>query len=151
MDDQRLKEVFKRAAEIARSVPRGLQEVAFNRALDGFLPAGAPQGRRRTAAGKTRRPSKKAEDHHETREKPRPKQRSGKAGRPGPKAAVEGLLSAGYFSKAKTIGEVQTELRDHRGHAYKLVELSPALVRLIRSEQLRRKKNQDGQYEYTAK
>jgi hypothetical protein len=151
MDDQRLKDAFKRAAEIAKSVPRGLQEVAFNRALDSLLPAAAPQAVQTTPAQRVRRPHTKAVEASRTQDKPKPKQRKRKGGRPGPKAAVEALLDAGYFSQAKTIGEVQKELRDHKGHAYRLVELSPALVRLVRGEQLRRKKNQDGQYEYSAK
>lgn len=37
MEDEQLKDVFKKAAEIAGVVPEGLRETAFNRALDSLL------------------------------------------------------------------------------------------------------------------
>lgn len=37
MKDERLKELFRKAAEISESVPKELRETAFNRALDTLL------------------------------------------------------------------------------------------------------------------
>jgi chromatin remodeling complex protein RSC6 len=72
-------------------------------------------------------------------------------GRPGPKAAVQALITDGYFSEPRTIGDIQERLRTKRGHTYKATDLSPALARLLRDGQLDRERNDDGHFEYNAK
>jgi hypothetical protein len=42
MDDERLREMFRRAAEIASVVPESMHEAAFNRALDALTSTGQP-------------------------------------------------------------------------------------------------------------
>ena len=69
--------------------------------------------------------------------------------RPGPKAAVGLLVSAGFFDQARTISQIQEELKHHKGHTYSVQELSPALVRSLRDNTLARERNGAGQYEYT--
>lgn len=78
--------------------------------------------------------------------RPAPKRTSG---RPGPKAAVGQLISSGFFKTARTISEIQGELKHKRGHSYTLQELAPALVRSLRDQTLLRERNSSGQYEYT--
>lgn len=70
-------------------------------------------------------------------------------GRPGPRVALEQLLSAGYFDSPRTIADVREYLQHKRGHNYTLQDLSPTLVRLVRDQKLDRERNESGQYEYT--
>jgi hypothetical protein len=70
--------------------------------------------------------------------------------RPGPKAMLEDLIAKGYFKTARTITELQEHLQRQRGHRYTAQDLSPALVRLLRSGALSRDTNADGTYEYQA-
>jgi hypothetical protein len=72
-------------------------------------------------------------------------------GRPGPKRVVSQLIDEGFFKDAKTIGDIISHLEKARGRSYKMTDLSPALVRLLRDERLERDKNIDGQYEYVAR
>jgi hypothetical protein len=71
-------------------------------------------------------------------------------GRPGPKASIGQLIDNGFFRSARTIAEIQEELRHRRGHSYSVQELAPALVRSTRDGTLSRARNKGGQYEYTA-
>jgi len=70
-------------------------------------------------------------------------------GRPGPKAAVAILADDGFFDEPRTISQIREELRHHKGHAYSVQELSPALVRSLRDHTLARARTDSGQYEYT--
>lgn len=69
--------------------------------------------------------------------------------RPGPGAMLRELVSAGFFSKAKTIREIQEHAEHNLAHTYELNELSTPLRRAIHNKLLVRTKNSDGQYEYT--
>jgi hypothetical protein len=71
------------------------------------------------------------------------------SGAPGPYTMLGELLREGYFKQAKTIRAVIAHSGTARGHHYKPNELSPALLRYLRDQKLERKKNKDGQYEYT--
>lgn len=79
------------------------------------------------------------------------KKKSASGSRPGPRATLNGLLQGGYFDSVRRIGEIQQYLADSRGHSYKLSELSPTLVRMIRDDALERNRADDGQYEYKRK
>lgn len=76
------------------------------------------------------------------------KQKSTGRGRPGPKAAIKMLIAAGFFSEARTMGDIQKRLKDKSGYVYKPTDLSPALGRLLRDGELDRDRNEDGKYEY---
>jgi hypothetical protein len=91
--------------------------------------------------------AKKIATEETTGKKKPPGKKAG--GRPGPKAAIAQLLSAGFFRSARTISEIQEELQHRRGHGYSVQELSPALVRSIRDQSLSRERNSEGQYEYS--
>ena len=66
----------------------------------------------------------------------------------GAATGVKRLLDNGYFQVPRTIGVIGKELKDNHGRIFKSNELSPVLVRQIRSGALVRKKNADKQYEY---
>ena len=71
------------------------------------------------------------------------------SGSPGAYASISQLLGEGFFKTPKTIGSIVDHCASTRGHHYKANECSPALLRLLRDEKLKRQKNKDGQYEYT--
>jgi hypothetical protein len=73
------------------------------------------------------------------------------SGRPGPRAALNQLLNDGYFDGARRIAEIQQHLAHSRAQKYKVSELSPTLVRMIRDQVLDRNRAGDGQYEYKRK
>jgi hypothetical protein len=72
-----------------------------------------------------------------------------RGGRPGPKAALEGLIQRGYFATPRGISDLRTELDHNHANRYTAQDLSPALTRLLREQTLKRAKNASGQYEYT--
>jgi hypothetical protein len=79
-------------------------------------------------------------------------QRKSYQGRPGPRVALNQLLDDGYFDSARRIAEIQQHLEHSRAHRYKVSELSPTLVRMVRDPKgLDRNRASDGQYEYTRK
>ena len=76
--------------------------------------------------------------------------KSPNAGKPTARGAVEELITAAFFREPRTLNEVGDHLAHRRGYRYKAGELSVALVRLVRSNQLEREKGKDGQFVYTA-
>jgi hypothetical protein len=83
-------------------------------------------------------------------EKVKPARKSPRgSGSPGAYAMINELLADGFFKTPRTIGSIVEHCRTARGHHYKANECSPTLLRLLRDEKLTRKKNKDGQYEYT--
>lgn len=72
-------------------------------------------------------------------------------GRPGPSVAIADLITEGFFSTPRDMGAIQQQLQHRRGHRYKPTDLSPALVRALRSGKLDRERNKSGRYEYRAR
>jgi hypothetical protein len=72
------------------------------------------------------------------------------SGRPGPGAMLRELVSSGFFSKPRTISEIQAHAAQNLAHTYGLNELSTPLRRAIHDKFLVRTKNSDGQYEYAS-
>jgi hypothetical protein len=68
---------------------------------------------------------------------------------PGAYAMITQLLGDGFFKTPRTIGDIVAHCGTSKGHHYKANECSPSLLRLLRDGKLNRKKNKDGQYEYT--
>jgi len=66
----------------------------------------------------------------------------------GPASGLELLYDARYFSKPRTIREIVDQLKHKHGRTFKQNEMSPPLLRYVRSEKLTRTKNADNQYEY---
>jgi hypothetical protein len=149
-NDAALKDAFKRAAEIAQGVPEEFRKDAFNRALDSLIgrsAAATPRRRRRTSAQSAGTSAQGGAKSHTPAAPTRPR-RSG--GRPGPKPALLDLKTKGFFSTKRTISEVRDYLQKKRGHNFTLQDLSPTLLSLVRSGELDRDRNTDGQYEYKA-
>jgi hypothetical protein len=71
-----------------------------------------------------------------------------KAGRPGPGAMVERLTSEGFFDKGKSPNDVVVHCRDNKVLTYNGTEISVALSRAVKSEKLRREKDENGQFLY---
>jgi hypothetical protein len=80
--------------------------------------------------------------HHPSTTKPKkPKITSKKSSQSGagPKQRIFELKSLGFFDEKKSIVDIQKKLEE-QGHIYAQTSLSPALVRLVRSKDLRRVK-----------
>lgn len=72
-----------------------------------------------------------------------------KAGKgPGAKAALTQLYEGGFFKSPQTIGSIIEHLKHSLGRTYKPNHMSPALLRYLRSQKLKRTQNEDNQYEY---
>jgi len=65
-----------------------------------------------------------------------------------PTIALKVLVEEGYFSSPRRIGDIREHLQQKKGLAFKLRELSPVLLRLLRNKIIDRSKAEDGQYEY---
>jgi hypothetical protein len=122
----------------------------------GALGGGASPNRRRTSKKVAKAPASGEDASSKASKKAASAKRGGGGGgrprpaRGGPKAAVESLIQAGWFSTARTLQAVREELEHSRALRYKTTDLAPAMTRLLRSGQLTRSKNADGQYEYIA-
>lgn len=71
-----------------------------------------------------------------------------KAGRPGPGAVVEQLISEGFFNKGKSPNDVVVHCRDDKVLTYNGTEISVSLARAVKSLKLRREKDGNGQFLY---
>jgi hypothetical protein len=78
-----------------------------------------------------------------------PKRSTGRPSR-GPKAAVEGLITAGWFAESRSLADIRLELEHRQALRFKATDLSPAMTRLLREGRLKRAKTEAGQYEYHA-
>lgn len=65
----------------------------------------------------------------------------------GPTARVIALADEGFFKSRRTLSDVLEELK-RGGHLYKITDLSPIVVRLVRDKRLRRAKGESGVWEY---
>lgn len=101
-----------------------------------------------TRTRRRRRQPKKIEPSDDKIEKPNRKT-ARVPGSPGAFAAISQLRTDGFFKSAKTIGSIVEHCKTSQGHHYKASECSPALLRLLRDKKLTRRKNKDGQYEYS--
>ncbi|MDP1571935.1 MAG: hypothetical protein Q8L86_18210 [Vicinamibacterales bacterium] len=79
------------------------------------------------------------------------RKRSATAGRPGPKAALESLLTEGFFSEPRIMSEILTYLQVEKTFAYKTSDMTATLQRLVRQGHLTRSRNAEEQFQYTAK
>jgi hypothetical protein len=145
MDENKLKALFEQASKIAGSVPKTMQEAAFNRALDLLMKEEGSESDEQPDEKQTRQPKSEGR-------KLKPKKvhsaSNAQSVRPGPKAVLQELVDGGFFKSPKTIGDIQSHLGKKKGRRYKTTELSPSLLRLIRDTVLDRDENKDGQYEY---
>lgn len=71
-----------------------------------------------------------------------------KAGRPGPGAIVDQLISEGFFDKGKSPNDVVVYCRDDKVLTYNGTEISVSLARAVKSQKLKREKDGNGQFLY---
>jgi hypothetical protein len=132
-----LEDLFDEAAGLAARVPAPMQAAAFQAAV-GLLhdasrsPRTGLRPTRSATVGAAARPSNGGRTP---------------SGRPGPKAAIEGLLVAGYLSDPRLVGDIRDHLAS-QGWKYAPKEVATAVLRLLREGRLSRSKGTDGQYEY---
>jgi hypothetical protein len=60
---------------------------------------------------------------------------------------ISEMMAAGFFKQPKHLGAVKAEL-EQNGQFYPLTTLSPTMLRLVRSRQLRRIKDNRGRWSY---
>ena len=70
-----------------------------------------------------------------------------KASKPTLPGLISEMVATGFFKEPKHLGAVKAEL-EQNGQFYPLTTLSPALLRLVRSKQLRRIKDSRGRWSY---
>jgi len=63
-------------------------------------------------------------------------------------ATLVKLYEDGFFSEKRTIGDIISHCDTNLARKFKPNEMSGKLGRMVRSEELKRSKNDDGQYEY---
>jgi len=105
------------------------------------------QAKRRRSTKKT--PNASAETKAESKADEQKRKPLRNASSPGAFATINQLLTGGFFKNPQTISAIVSHCSTSRGHHYKANECSPGLLRLLREGKLTRKKNKDGQYEYT--
>jgi hypothetical protein len=151
-----LDELQKKLKAIADTVNAFKSEAVQLRVVDVLLgqlgadsDQSAPPRASKTVPRKSRRRREKATSAP-FGEKAQPARKSPRgSGSPGAYAMINELLGGGFFKTPRTIGSIVEHCRTARGHHYKANECSPTLLRLLRDGKLTRKKNKDGQYEYT--
>ncbi len=143
-----LKEIFARAAEIAKVVPESMQGAAFDRALDALAGVERPLSATRPAPPEAPPARKRERASKPGSESIGSSTGAKKAGRPGPKQLLEKLHAGGFFAETRTMGAILKHIEAQLGYRYKATDLSPALVRVLRDGKLKRTKDQNGQYEY---
>lgn len=72
---------------------------------------------------------------------------SSKTAKPTLIGLISEMIGRGFFKEPKLLGEVKTEL-EQNGHFYPLTTLSPTMLRLVKSRQLRRIKDGRGRWTY---
>lgn len=94
----------------------------------------------------TRSKSNNKTDTSATGEKTTKKSRSSGQGAP---ATLTDLVDGNFFNTPKTISDIISHCDENLARRFKANEFSGKLARLTRDGTLSRKKNSDGQYEYT--
>ena len=63
-------------------------------------------------------------------------------------AAMSQIFDKGFFAQERTISAIVQKMKLDQGRTFKSNEVSPVLLRWLRTDKVERKKNEDGQYEY---
>ena len=104
-------------------------------------------GPKRRANGRANKRGSKTPAKKAAEGSPSEKPKKGAGGK-GANATLTNLLAGEFFNKHKTIGDIIDHSKLNLARDFKANEFSGKLARLIRSGELTRKKNADGQYEY---
>ncbi len=62
--------------------------------------------------------------------------------------AVKSMIADGFFGKPRGLGDIRTHLKDVHARDVPVTTLSPLFTRLLRGGELKRAKNDQGNYEY---
>jgi hypothetical protein len=139
MPSEHLTTIFREAVELCSELPENFRLAAFTKAID-VLASGIsdtpsrPRHSRRYGASTGSAGANRAHQ--------------GGSRRTGPKSSLTQLVDEGFFSSKRSTSEIQSHLKDAKGHEYSSNELAISLLRLVRDKRLKRDKNADGQYEY---
>ncbi|MDB5412338.1 MAG: hypothetical protein JWR10_673, partial [Rubritepida sp.] len=137
--------------EVARSRPG--RSVLYRIMGDGekYLAGGSASSARTTKKSRAAAPRQTAKAA-ETKTKPggekAKKPATRRSGRPGPKGALGELIDDGFFAEPRGMPQMIEHLSRTKGHSYKVTDLSPALVRLVREKKLARDRDGSSQYRY---
>ena len=134
--DKDLESLFDEAVRLASRVPAVMQPAAFRVAVE--LMRTPPNAAEKSRASDPGRPAGPVR---------RPALNRATSGRPGPQAAIENLLDAGYLDNPRLVGEIRDHLAS-QGWKYAPKEMATAVLRLLRQRRLSRVKGADGQYLY---
>ncbi len=67
-----------------------------------------------------------------------------------PTKAVKDLIEEGFFQQPRLLSDVQTRLKDKQGREVAVTTLAPIFTRLLRQGLVKRERNAEGTYAYTA-
>ena len=123
-------------------------ELVFAQAVGALSSAQTPEVVSPPTAATKPRKRKTARTKTGQSEKTDAKPARSKAGRPGPGAIVEQLITEGFFDKGKTPNDVVVHCRDDKVLTYNGTEISVSLARAVKSQKLRREKDGNGQFLY---
>jgi hypothetical protein len=114
--------------------------------IDPSFQAPAPKLRTRASKSQTTEAASKSEnDSSRTRKSGS----SSTAGRLGPSAMLDHLITEGFFSQRRTVKDLISHCSSSFAYHYKNSDFTAPLTRLLRNpKRLNREKNSDGQYEY---
>ena len=116
---------------VSKMADESLKAIAFQTVLQRLLLANEMPGMEGKKASEVGEPSK-------PEAKPRSKQPKGIKGR------VEELITEGFFTQKRTLGEVKEELERH-GWFHPSTDLSPTLLGLVKDKKLRRIKEPENE------
>lgn len=147
--------VKKQLFELAEVINAFKSEAVQLRLVDLVLGGGHVSRQLHAAAGSE--PEQHSEHHpqiHERRTRkgkaPSDEKKLRKGSKHTPAAILTELIAESFFAKSKTLNEIIDHASAHKARKMKPNELSGPLGRFTRDKKLSRKKNADGQYEYTA-
>jgi hypothetical protein len=131
-------EMFQKKIEIAQEAvskitDADLKTVAFQTVLQKLLNASEPVGFEPEQADEMPKPGKVKEETTSKAKQPK-----------GPKGRIEELITEGFFSQKRTIGDVKKEMEAH-GWFHRVEEINPTLLRLIQDKKLRRIKEPENE------
>ena len=131
-------EIFQKQIEIAQEAvskitDESLKAVAFQTILQKLLNTGETVGVKFEQVHEMPKPSKEKEEATS-------KVKQSK----GPKGRIDELITEGFFSQKRTIGDVKKGMEAH-GWFHRVEEINPSLLRLIQDKRLRRIKEPENE------
>jgi hypothetical protein len=117
-----------------------------------FQEAAAPPEEEPVASNPRRRRAKTASAGSTSKTSPPPKKNSGqKSGKMGSVGVLNRLIGDGFFKTRRAMGAILEHSRSKLAATIKPNDMSGPLARFVRSGNLDREKNKEGQFEYFTK